>query len=220
MTLGRALGWTLAAAFVVVLAGAAYIFVPEWLMSPAAPPAAAAVPAPPSTPTIKARLYYVSDDGLRLVAVEREVPFGQGTLEQAREIVEAQLAPPDPSLLSAIPAGTRLRAIFIDAQGQAFVDLSPEVSSAHPGGTLEECLTVYSIVGAIATNLPAVKAVQILVNGREVDTLAGHVDLRRPLPFDPSWTQEPAAAETPAGTGPTPPDDRAPAAPREAPPIK
>ena len=30
-------------------------------------------------------------------------------------------------------------------------------------------------------NLPAVTGVQILIDGKEVDTLAGHVDLRRPL---------------------------------------
>jgi hypothetical protein len=220
MTLSRAIGWTVAVAFVLALAGTAYLVVPAWFGTNGAPPPAASVPPPPSTPKIKARLFYVSDDGLRLVSVEREIPFGQGTLAQAKEIVEAQIAPPDPALVSAIPAGTRLRAIFVDAQGQAFVDLSPEVSSAHPGGTLEESLTVYSIVDAITANLPAVKAVQILVNGREVDTLAGHVDLRRPLPADPSWTQEPAPAEPPAGTASSPSDQPAPAAPREAAPIK
>ena len=30
-------------------------------------------------------------------------------------------------------------------------------------------------------NLPAISSVQLLVDGRELDTLAGHVDLRRPL---------------------------------------
>ena len=30
-------------------------------------------------------------------------------------------------------------------------------------------------------NLPAITAVQILIDGQEVETLAGHVDLRRPL---------------------------------------
>jgi hypothetical protein len=29
--------------------------------------------------------------------------------------------------------------------------------------------------------MPSVRQVQILIDGREVDTLAGHVDLRRPL---------------------------------------
>jgi hypothetical protein len=66
------------------------------------------------------------------------------------------------------------------------------VSTAHPGGALDELLTVYSVVNAVTTNLPAVRAVQILVDGHEVDTLAGHVDLRRPLPRGAAWIQEPA----------------------------
>jgi hypothetical protein len=169
---------------------------------------------------IKARLFYVADDGLRLVGVEREVPFGEGTLMQARRIVEAQLERPAAPLLSAIPQGTRLRAIYIDGQGEAFVDLSAEVSSAHTGGALDEILTVYSIVNAVTTNLPAVKAVQILVDGHEVDTLAGHVDLRRPLPAGTSWIQEPGAPAQPPGTVPTPPEPNAPAPPRETAPIK
>jgi hypothetical protein len=46
---------------------------------------------------------------------------------------------------------------------------------------MTELLTVYTIVNAITTNLPDVQSVQILIDGHEVDTLAGHVDLRRPL---------------------------------------
>jgi hypothetical protein len=46
---------------------------------------------------------------------------------------------------------------------------------------MNELLTVYTLVDAITMNLPAVTAVQLLVNGQEVETLAGHIDLRRPL---------------------------------------
>jgi hypothetical protein len=74
-----------------------------------------------------------------------------------------------------------LRAFYVTPRGDAFVDLSPNVSSAHPGGSLTELLTIYAIVNAITANLPAVRQVQILVDGREVDTIAGHVDIRRPL---------------------------------------
>ncbi len=35
--------------------------------------------------------------------------------------------------------------------------------------------------GNVLTNLPSLQEVQILIGGQEVDTLAGHVDLRRPL---------------------------------------
>ncbi|MFB3855199.1 MAG: GerMN domain-containing protein [Vicinamibacterales bacterium] len=136
---------------------------------------------------IKATLFYVSSDGARLVPVEREVPFGEGTLEQARRILMAQLGVAPPAHASAIPPGTRLRAIYVTEGGEAFVDLSDEVTKAHPGGATTELLTVYTIVGALTANLPAITAVQILVNGTEVDTLAGHVDLRRPLQADREW---------------------------------
>jgi hypothetical protein len=71
--------------------------------------------------------------------------------------------------------------VYVSEQGVAFVDFSRELVAAHPGGSLNELLTVYSVVDALTANLPAVRAVQLLVDGREVDTLAGHVDLRRPL---------------------------------------
>jgi hypothetical protein len=46
--------------------------------------------------------------------------------------------------------------------------------------------------------------VQILVDGHEVDTLAGHVDLRHPLTRTTAWVQE---AATPApGAAPTAPE--------------
>lgn len=145
-----------------------------------APRAAAAAPAPPGR-KIKAKLFYVSEDGTKLTSTEREVAYGEGTIDQAKEIISAQIAPSAEPLVSAIPPGTALRAIFVTPTGEAYVDLSADVSRAHPGGTLNETLTVYTIVDALASNLPAITSVQILVDGKEVDTLAGHLDLRRPL---------------------------------------
>ena len=131
---------------------------------------------------IKAHLFYVAGDGTHLTSIERDVPFGDGPLDQAREIVAAQIAP--------VPDGTTLRAIFITDRGDAYVDLSGTIVSGHPGGVTNELLTVYSIVNALTANLPAVSAVQILVDGKEVETLAGHVDLRRPFERDASLVRE------------------------------
>jgi hypothetical protein len=153
----------------------------------AAAPAATA-PAPPGR-KIKARLFFVSDDGMRLTGLEREVAYGEGTVEQAREIVQAQIAPVTEPLASAIPPGTTLRALYLTDRGEAYVDLSRELASAHPGGTINELLTIYTIVDALTVNLPAVTAVQVLVDGNELDTLAGHVDLRRPIAKNLEWVQ-------------------------------
>ena len=150
--------------------------------------AAPAVPAPPGR-RIKARLFYVGENGTRLTSVERDVAYGEGADEQAREIIAAQIAPVVEPLVSAIPPGTTLRAVFITTTGDAYVDLSREARAAHPGGTVNELLTVYTIVNALTVNLPAVTGVQLLVDGKEVDTLAGHVDLRRPLAKNLAWVQ-------------------------------
>jgi spore germination protein GerM len=154
-------------------------------------------PAATTTPTqttvdarkITATLYFVSEDGMSLVGVQREVAFGETVLDQAKQIVTAQLAAGPAPLVSAIPPGTTLRAIYLTERGDAFVDLSATARTAHTGGALDELFTVYSIVNALTTNLPAVKRVQILIEGKEVDTLAGHVDLRHPLQKNLKWVR-------------------------------
>ena len=160
-----------------------------------ATPRAAAAPSPtaPAPPgrKIKAHLFYVADDGTKLTSVERDIAYGEGTVEQAREILNAQIAPVVEPLVSAVPSGTALRAVFLTQSGEAYVDFSREVVSGHPGGTLNELLTIYTIVNALTVNLPAVTAVQVLVDGKEVDTLAGHIDLRQPLAKNLNWVQQP-----------------------------
>ena len=47
----------------------------------------------------------------------------------------------------------------------------------------------YTFVNALTANLPAVTAVQVLVEGKERDTLAGHIDLRRPLAKNLAWVR-------------------------------
>jgi spore germination protein GerM len=156
-------------------------------------PAAATTPASTTVAAdarkITATLYFVSEDGMSLVGVQREVPFGETVLDQAKQIVTSQLAVAPGPLVSAIPSETTLRALYLTERGDAFVDLSPDVRTRHTGGALDELFTVYAIVNALTTNLPAVKRVQILIEGKEVDTLAGHVDLRHPLQKNLKWVK-------------------------------
>jgi hypothetical protein len=159
--------------------------------------------APPATPgatgtapqqtgperKINVTLFFVSEDGLALIGTQREVPFGEPVAEQARHIVEAQLGTGPARLASAIPEGTTLKALFLSERGDAFVDLSRDATVKHPGGALDELFTVYAIINSLTVNLPAVTRVQILIDGKEVDTLAGHVDLRHPLQKSMKWVR-------------------------------
>jgi hypothetical protein len=162
------------------------VFLPRWL---SIPPEDGTTPqtAAEEVRKIRARLFYVAEDGMRLAPVEHEVLYGEGALEQAKRIIEAQLGAAGAPLASAIPPGTKLRTIFLAQGGTAYVDLSQEIITAHPGGTTNEILTVYTLVNALTVNLPAITGVQLLIDGREIDSLAGHLDLRRPFGQDLQW---------------------------------
>ncbi len=188
MTRKRAIAAAAIGVVAVALGGALMIGLGR-LLRTSAPPEPVDTPAQQTgaggaaaVPHIKATLFFASADGLGLVPVEQDVPLAQGTVAQARAVVEAQLAATAPEpLASTIPGGTKLRALFVSERNEAFVDLDGTVRAKHPGGSMNELFTVYTIVNAITTNLPDVQNVQLLIDGHEVDTLAGHVDLRRPL---------------------------------------
>jgi hypothetical protein len=192
MTRRRAAMFAGVAVLALVAGWVLFIGLPRWY-GPKPPAESAAGGAAASTAAaerkITATLYYVSEDGLSLVGAQREVPFGEPIVEQARRIVEAQLVSAPEPLASAVPQGTTLRAVYISERGDAFVDLTGEVTSRHTGGSLDELFTVYTIVNALTVNLPAISRVQILVDGKEVDTLAGHVDLRHPLQQNLAWVR-------------------------------
>jgi hypothetical protein len=162
---------------------------------PVDPAVAEAPPPPPSAtpavPHIQAKLFFASEDGQELVFAEREVPLQEGVVAQARAIVEAQLGAEAPAPLArAIPEGAALRGLYLSSRNEIFVDLDSAIRNGHPGGSLNELLTVYAIVNAITVNLPDVQEVQVLIDGREADTLAGHVDLRQPLRKNDSLIQQ------------------------------
>ena len=137
-----------------------FIALPRWT-APKPADAAAAAGAQPSRPPRSARACFTSRrTACRLQPVDSEVPFGEGTLEQGRQLVLALLQPAPEPFVSVIPPGTTLKGVYLSPQGVAFVDLSAEASRAHPGGALDEIFTVYSIVNTLTDNLPAIVAVQ------------------------------------------------------------
>ncbi len=120
---------------------------------------------------------YFGKDGY-LVAERRTIPKTLGIARAAiHELIKGPTA--ESGLDPSIPPGTRLRDIKIK-DGLATVDFSEEIQSKHPGGSAGESITVDSIVNCL-TQFPSVQEVQILIEGRVVETLAGHLDISKPL---------------------------------------
>lgn len=82
-----------------------------------------------------------------------------------------------------------MRALYLTGRGEAYLDLSGDIRRNHPGGSLAEALTVYAIVNVLTVNMPDITAVQLLLDGQEADTLAGHIDLRHPLRRGARWIE-------------------------------
>jgi spore germination protein GerM len=133
---------------------------------------------------INVRLYFEAPDKDGLLPEERDVAFSPDLARQLRTVVEELVRGPSQGLVATLPPATRVNDVFVLAHGVACVSLSGEVSAGLPGGSRAELLTVYSIVNTIVTNFPAVSRVQLVLNDQLATTLAGHVDIGRPLPPD------------------------------------
>ena len=133
---------------------------------------------------INVKLFFQAADRPGLVIEERSVTFSTDLSRQLRGVVEELVRGSKIGLGPTLAPDTRVLDVFVTARGVAYVDLSKDVVTGHPGGSEAERMTVYSVVNSLSTSFPAVKRVQILVEDKPAQTLAGHVDLTRPLPPD------------------------------------
>jgi hypothetical protein len=99
------------------------------------------------------------------------------TQSQARETVSTLLV--SPCVVQArVLNGMRLNALYLDSSGAAYVDLSATAPGGDgKGSAWDEILAVYAIVNTLTQNFEDIKQVHILVDGKEVQTLAGHIDM-------------------------------------------
>lgn len=158
------------------------------------------VATPPAQPEESAEPSFTSEQNRREVTLffqestneylgpeKRKIFLTSSVADQAKQIVvELITGPLEKQLLPTFPPQTRLRGLYLDRSGTAFVDLSSELVDLHPGGTNEEIATIFSLVDSLSYNLPEIKRVHILVNGEERDTLKSHLDLRRDFAKDMS----------------------------------
>ena len=171
--------------------------------------AASREPEPAKEPerTISVKLFFPAGDRPGLVIEDRTVPFSNDLSQQIKSVVEELARGSQIGLGPSLPAGTRVLEVFVTARGVAYVDLSKEATTPAGRGSDDELATVYSVVNSITSNFPAVKRVQIVIEDRQVPTLAGHVDLTRPLGPDLTYlaasTLVPAASPAPSAAPPS-----------------
>ena len=124
---------------------------------------------------------YLTYDGRRLTADIRRLRRAAGGPERVRLVLDDLLSSPDDNpLRSPVPEGTRRRGLYQIGR-TAYLDMTQEFLSPKEPTPLGERLAVYALVNSIVLNDPSVDAVQLLVEGRPIDTAWGWLDCSSPL---------------------------------------
>ena len=124
-------------------------------------------------------------DASGYVTEERQIPSRDRAGEDLLGLMQVLCEGPRISgAVSAFPAGTEaLSAFYNPADRSVVLDFSQELVTGHPGGSTAEAATLTSILRTVALNFPDTRSCLILVDGAQVQTLAGHLTMDRP--FDP-----------------------------------
>ncbi len=124
------------------------------------------------------KVYYPDDNATGLVAVEKDIKVTQQ--EKYKAAVEALMAGTDKKgLVNVFPKKAQLLKVSINGN-VAQVDFNKSLEKDFAGGSTGEEMLVGSVVNTL-TEFPEIKKVQILIEGKEVETLSGHMDLSQPL---------------------------------------
>ncbi|WP_018247900.1 GerMN domain-containing protein [Orenia marismortui] len=129
--------------------------------------------------TREVKLYFSDKEAQYLLPESRKLKVSNLYQSIVEELIEG---PESKNLEITIPSQTRLIDIKLE-DGTALVNFSKELKSKHWGGSTGEIITVYSIVNTL-TSLEEIDQVRILISGKKIDTLVGHLELDKPLGFN------------------------------------
>jgi hypothetical protein len=131
-------------------------------------------------------IIYFSDPQERFLMPEkRYVIKEEDPALQAKEIVKALLEGSKERLVNTFPAGVTIRDVKMDDGGTAFVNFNKNLTKLHPGGSTAEMASIYSLTNSITENVPDVKKVKILMEGKELLSIKGHISTKNAFRPDP-----------------------------------
>ncbi len=133
---------------------------------------------PPQVEKTKVTVYFKDKEGRYLAPFTEEIDKAPGI---AKAAVDALCRGPAQGveLTPSMPVGIQVRAVNIKTDGTCVIDLTVPALTGNLTPK-EETLAVYAVVNTL-TEFRNVTRVQILVDGQQKKTLAGHIPIDDPL---------------------------------------
>lgn len=126
-----------------------------------------------------AKIYFSDPQERFLMPEKRYVIKENDAAAQTKEIVKALLEGSKAGLVNTFPAGVVLIDVKVGDDGIAFVNFSKNLIKKYQGGSTAEMATIYSLTNSITQNIPSIKKVKILVEGKELSSIKGHISTQK-----------------------------------------
>ncbi|MBI4824283.1 MAG: GerMN domain-containing protein [Nitrospirae bacterium] len=121
------------------------------------------------------KIYYPISDGL-----EMEQRRAQGRTPTPRIVLSEFLKGPA-GRPSYVPRNTQVLGIYNGSDGILYIDLSEDFRGNFQGDAMAEFLLLRAIYESMMSNISGIRDIKVLIEGKEVDSLAGHISLVYPL---------------------------------------
>jgi hypothetical protein len=126
-----------------------------------------------------AKIYFSDPQERFLMPEKRYVIKENDAAAQTKEIVKALLEGSKAGLVNTFPTGVSIRDVKVVDAEIALVNFSKNLTKLHKGGSTAEMATIYSLTNSITQNVPGIKKVKILVEGKELSSIKGHISTRK-----------------------------------------
>lgn len=129
--------------------------------------------------TLTVNVYYPNEQGTKLLPSSRKIETGSSKDKYTAALESLMKGPTEKGQTAIFPKKAKLLSVTMK-NGTAVVNFSKELQTNFVGGSTGEEMLVGSIVNTL-TEFSEVKNVHILVEGKNIETLSGHMDLSLPI---------------------------------------
>ena len=131
-------------------------------------------------PVREVQLYFVAPEGTFLTSEPHSFPMCDVDHDCINSLLIALINGSKQGNLPVLPKETKILGIEVE-NDLVRVNFSRQLVDFHPGGSLMELLSIYSLANSLSENFPYVRQLQILVEGDVRQTLKGHARIDQPI---------------------------------------
>ena len=121
-------------------------------------------------------LYFPS--GASIVGERRSVPRASSARDTAIVIINEFLAGPRGQAGGIIPEKAKLNGVFLGNDSILYIDLSDEFRRNFQGNAMQEYLLLKALHKSMMKNVYQVDGIRLLIDGSEIDSVGGHLQVR------------------------------------------